>query len=190
AGLSRVGGNTKLYRNLLNKFAQNQGSALKEIKAALQNNDIELAERLAHTIKGVAGNIGAMGLHSAARDLESEIREKQARVSASTLALIQSNLDIVLDSIRETANKLQRKKSAKSAPGQGESIDRAAVERLLRELTELLEDDDTDAVNTIEKLKEHLQEGSDGWTALSGVEKAVGQYDFEKALELLERVTI
>ncbi|MBT4269388.1 MAG: Hpt domain-containing protein, partial [Deltaproteobacteria bacterium] len=36
---------------------------------ALENGDIELATRLAHTIKGVSGNIGAMELHVAARDL-------------------------------------------------------------------------------------------------------------------------
>ncbi len=86
-GLQRVAGNQKLYRNLLKKFAKNQANSTEEINKALEDNDIELAKRLAHTIKGVAGNIGATHLEAAAKDLESGIQQNGKDVD---LILIES----------------------------------------------------------------------------------------------------
>src|SRR6185436_4013879 len=75
-GLARVGGNRKLYVKILRQFAEQQGPALDQVAHALANGDPALAERLAHTLKGVAGNIGAAGVQSAAGVLEKVIREK------------------------------------------------------------------------------------------------------------------
>ena len=58
-GLSRVAGNRKLYLKLLRQFVEQQGPAVEQITTALAQGDVALAERLAHTLKGVAGNIGA-----------------------------------------------------------------------------------------------------------------------------------
>ena len=51
---------------------------LEQITAALSSGDIALAERLAHTLKGVAGNIGARQVQSTAGALEKLIRAKAA----------------------------------------------------------------------------------------------------------------
>ncbi|NQW99173.1 response regulator, partial [bacterium] len=73
-GLLRVGGNQKLYVKLLGQFATQQGPAVAEIAAALATGDLALAERLAHTLKGVAANLGAKQVQSAAGLLEEIIR--------------------------------------------------------------------------------------------------------------------
>ena len=44
---------------ILRQFAEEQGPALDEVAEAIKKGDHALAERLAHTLKGVAGNIGA-----------------------------------------------------------------------------------------------------------------------------------
>jgi len=75
-GLARVGGNRKLYVKILRQFAEQQGPALDQVADALANGDHALAERLAHTLKGVAGNIGAAGVQSAAAALERVIRDR------------------------------------------------------------------------------------------------------------------
>ena len=75
-GLARVGGNRKLYVKILRQFAEQQGPALDQVAHALANGDHALAERLAHTLKGVAGNIGAAGVQSAAAALERVIRDR------------------------------------------------------------------------------------------------------------------
>jgi signal transduction histidine kinase/DNA-binding response OmpR family regulator/HPt (histidine-containing phosphotransfer) domain-containing protein len=75
-GLSRVGGNRKLYAKILRQFAEQQGPAADQVADALAKKDHSLAERLAHTLKGVAGNIGAAGVQSAASALERAIRDR------------------------------------------------------------------------------------------------------------------
>ena len=77
-GLTRVAGNQKLYLKLLRQFVEQQGPALGQITEALAKGDIALAERLAHTLKGVAGNIGAKSVQFAAGALEKHIRSKAA----------------------------------------------------------------------------------------------------------------
>jgi two-component system sensor histidine kinase/response regulator len=72
-GLMRVAGNKKLYRKLLRQFSNTEAEAAQRIAAALAENDRALAERLAHTVKGVAGNIGASAVQNAAASLEKAI---------------------------------------------------------------------------------------------------------------------
>ncbi|HVR53279.1 MAG TPA: response regulator, partial [Pseudorhodoferax sp.] len=58
AGLRRVLGKVPLYRQLLSKFMAGQAGTPQAIAQALQHGDAATAERLAHTLKGVAGNLG------------------------------------------------------------------------------------------------------------------------------------
>src|SRR4030095_14672054 len=64
-GLHRVAGNKKLYRKLLLQFSSTEADAAQRIAAALTEKDRALAERMAHTVKGVAGNIGASAVQNA-----------------------------------------------------------------------------------------------------------------------------
>ncbi len=74
-GLMRVGGNEKLYRNILMKLRDDYAKTDEEIKSLLQSEKADEAERLAHSIKGVAGNVGAGPLHEAGAALESAIKQ-------------------------------------------------------------------------------------------------------------------
>ena len=83
-GLLRVGDNRQLYLKLLGQFVEQQGPALDEIADALSRKDNALAERLAHTLKGVAGQIGATHVQSTAGTLEQLIRDRaEAKVVES-----------------------------------------------------------------------------------------------------------
>jgi two-component system sensor histidine kinase/response regulator len=53
---------------------------VEEIRKALESGSWESAERLAHTLKGVAGNIGATRLPQLAQALETTIRERHPRI--------------------------------------------------------------------------------------------------------------
>ncbi|RSL15628.1 two-component system sensor histidine kinase/response regulator [Edaphobacter aggregans] len=79
-GLKRVGGNGQLYRGLIVKFAEKHNDSGVLVKAALQSGDRELAQRIAHTVKGVAGNIGIKRVQFAAEKLEKAIRENDSEV--------------------------------------------------------------------------------------------------------------
>jgi signal transduction histidine kinase/DNA-binding response OmpR family regulator/HPt (histidine-containing phosphotransfer) domain-containing protein len=93
-GLSRVGGNRKLYVKILRQFAEQQGPALGQVAAALAQGDHAVAERVAHTLKGVAGNIGATGVQSAAAELERAIRD---RSDADEIERVRQRAGVVLE---------------------------------------------------------------------------------------------
>jgi len=73
-GLGYMRGNEALYRSVLGRFVVSQGRAPAQIHEALANGDIAAAEMLAHTVKSVAGNIGASKIQSLADELEQALR--------------------------------------------------------------------------------------------------------------------
>jgi CheY-like chemotaxis protein/HPt (histidine-containing phosphotransfer) domain-containing protein len=66
----RIGGNVELYYSLLEKFRKNQSAVVSKIREALASNDPKTAERLAHTLRGIAGTLGAESLQAQAEILE------------------------------------------------------------------------------------------------------------------------
>ncbi len=74
----------RLYRDLLAQFAAKQCDAGSQISAAIDGGHREQAERIAHTVKGVAGNIGVGDVFTAADKLEKAIRERDPKSSLFT----------------------------------------------------------------------------------------------------------
>ena len=93
-----MGGNGRLYRDLLIKFAAKHSDAGLQISDALHIGDRSTAERIAHTVKGVAGNIGIKPVQFAAEKLEKAIRENDS--AASTMlqdftSVLRTQLDAI-----------------------------------------------------------------------------------------------
>ncbi len=180
AGLERVGGSLIAYRKLLLKFAHNNANAGDEIRAAVQQGDTERAVHLAHTLKGVAGNIGAMPLHQAARELESALKEHLPEPAAFL-----ENCERVLAQVVQAIAALEPKPA--SAPVEIVVVDVVALTPLVAHLRTLLQEDDMDAIESVETLKAHVQ-GSVLERPLTEIELALGKYDFEQALHCLEQL--
>ncbi len=70
--MARMGGKD-LYLAMLARFIPSQGQAMQSIQDALSVNDRATAERLAHTLKGVAASVGADFLAESASQLEQAI---------------------------------------------------------------------------------------------------------------------
>ena len=73
-GLQYARGNDNLYRSLLGRFVASHAQAPAQIHESLANGDIAAAEMLAHTVKSVAGNIGAGAVEALASELEQALR--------------------------------------------------------------------------------------------------------------------
>jgi signal transduction histidine kinase/DNA-binding response OmpR family regulator/ABC-type nitrate/sulfonate/bicarbonate transport system substrate-binding protein len=74
--VGRMDGNKKLLVKLLHKYLRNHEKVDDEIRSALRNQDNTLAHRLAHTVAGVAGTIGATRLEQEARRLLKAIKKE------------------------------------------------------------------------------------------------------------------
>lgn len=76
AALARLDHNRSLYLKLLKKFKRDYSDATRQLTDALGNGDHESALLLAHSIKGVSGNIGIVDLQAAAAALEKALGDK------------------------------------------------------------------------------------------------------------------
>ena len=150
SGLCRVGGNKQLYAKLLCKFKDGQEAAAQLIGAALESGDVETAARLAHTVKGVAGNLGGERLYRAAADLEKAIKEGKDGLD-DPMTEFGAQLDLVMDGIRAFEASLVARQGSEK-PAEEVQVDTGAVRPLLREMAQLLESDLTEAMNRLEVL--------------------------------------
>ena len=98
--LKRLGGNKELFIEILGAVSKDYADTTDEIRDAIQKGDKELAQRLAHTLKGVAGNISAKELYEAARMLELGIKQDRTDEFDGLLADFQGALNVVLESTR------------------------------------------------------------------------------------------
>ncbi len=73
-GLRLVAQREGLYLRLLQRFVEEHADAPAKIAAAQGRGDAESAERIAHTLKGVAAQIGAQALQESAASLEAALR--------------------------------------------------------------------------------------------------------------------
>jgi len=184
-GLTRVAGNRKLYLKLLRQFVEQQGPALEQVTDALSKGDVALAERLAHTLKGVAGNIGAKPVQIAAGDLEKLIRARAAAAEvdsakqqvATALAPLVAQLQAVLGSLASVAP------TPAATPA---SVNPAQSREAAAQLAKLLSDFDPGAADFMEAnhpaLRPLFADGT--WAEF---EKRVQSYSFVDAQAQLEQ---
>ncbi|MCG6942852.1 MAG: transporter substrate-binding domain-containing protein [Thiohalocapsa sp.] len=74
-GLSRAGGDARLYRRVLASFHAQHGKDPSALRAALGSADAQAAGRIVHGLKGVAGVIGAERLQRRATDAMTVLRD-------------------------------------------------------------------------------------------------------------------
>jgi two-component system sensor histidine kinase/response regulator len=149
-GLMRVAGNQKLYRKLLRQFSTTEADAAQRIAAALAENDRTLAERMAHTVKGVAGNIGASAVQNAAASLEKAIAGSApaAEIEVRRVSLAES-LDHLIHGLKAA---LEGAEGEPAPAGDPEQM-KAAVDQLARYLAE----SDAAAIDYFESAAPHLK---------------------------------
>lgn len=82
--LARLMNNKKLYQKLLDKFVAGYSDYDEKIKAVIEAKDMPEGVQLAHTMKGLAGNLGAAELQEASRVLEMLFRAEDASADFDT----------------------------------------------------------------------------------------------------------
>jgi PAS domain S-box-containing protein len=184
-GLARVAGNQKLYAKILRQFAEQQGPAVGQINDALSRGDAALAERLAHTLKGVAGNIGAKPVQMVSGDLEKLIRE---RAGAEQIKAGSENVSALLDPLVARLQEVLYDVSPRSTAQPAAAVDPAQTREAVTELKKLLTESDPGAADFAEAnlaaLRPLFKDG-----AWADFEKAVQNYSFVEAQAQLEQAS-
>jgi PAS domain S-box-containing protein len=133
-GLARVNGNRKLYHSLLVKFFASNHDAHARLNGLLENDALHDAQILVHTIKGVAGNIGASRLQNAAAEVEARLGGKEVP-SAALLANFKTELDSVMQSLGTLATRTSSPDPTRDPREKADpAILRETIERLLPQI--------------------------------------------------------
>ncbi|HTR43582.1 MAG TPA: response regulator [Pseudomonadales bacterium] len=184
-GLGRVAGNQKLYLKILRQFAEQQGPAVGQITDALSKGDAALAERLAHTLKGVAGNIGAKPVQMVSGDLEKLIRE---RAGAEQIKAGSEKVSALLDPLVAQLQTALNVAVPQTIAQPVAAVDPAQTREAATELTKLLAESDPGAADFTEAngaaLRPLFKDGAWG-----EFEKAVQNYSFAEAQAQLEQAS-
>jgi two-component system, sensor histidine kinase and response regulator len=184
AALQRVGGNVKLMRKLLARFAETQIDVMQRIDDAIENNDLAAATREAHTIKGLAGNIGASGVADSAARLEQMLAHGTMEGRDEAMAGLALELQEVVGVIL-LALDARRPGAATAAPVAPQaSADPEALLAAMREMAALLAQDDAQAARLADGLEAQLQAAGQGEHGRQ-LRRQIAQYDFEGALAQL-----
>ncbi|MBF0127676.1 MAG: response regulator [Magnetococcales bacterium] len=180
-GLRHVMHKQTLYVALLRLFVEGQKDFSTRLTAALAVNDWTTAQRLAHTLKGVAGNIGAHGLQKAAGTLEQGLKERRG------LPDIHGQLERTGGMLLELVSRLERWLASRERPGTippGFAVDADTLAVVCGRLLQFLGDADAQAVDVLEEHQELLRAGLG--EHYEGLEQSLRQFDFPTALVRLK----
>ncbi|QYJ80150.1 transporter substrate-binding domain-containing protein [Shewanella acanthi] len=204
AGLATTQNNRELYTRLLSKFLMSQFDFAEQFLASLPQDMTETlaqpqqdapkvqgesqayveAERLAHTLKGIAGNLGAKTLQAASAELENVCKTFPIeRLSLmDKLQVVEQELKIVCEAIRGL-DICPIKPASMEA---NIELDTKQVNEFITELELLLADFDTHANDVLEQM---LQlPGINQYRAmLQELIQSIGEYDFDQAALQLEQ---
>lgn len=181
-GLMRAGGNQSHYFNLLKRFIDAHANAAAELRAGLNAQDIENSIMLAHTIKGVAGNIGAGDMAHTASQIEQSLREDPvSQFDQELVDQFQKEIERVVDSIGIILDEIED--SSVEAP----PPDSLSLAQWVAEFHFLLSDDFSAAYKQIDIL-ERMLTGKIEDQHIQELAKAVREFDTDAALTKTENI--
>lgn len=189
SGVKRLGGNKKLYLNILREFCRDYANATDRVRSALEDNDIELASRLSHTIKGLAGNCSAVDLQLSAQKLESAIKENNTEEFGSLLSKFDNELTLIIQSITGLIDKTKEEgfdiqRDQESGDYTTGEID-TATKGLLVEMSEYLEKRKNAKAEECMELVEEKLKDTGFRDEVMEMKNLVDMMDYKAALELL-----
>jgi PAS domain S-box-containing protein len=184
-GLATTQHNQALYLRLLKRFRDSyqgpdQGS-VQSLRRALEQGDWAEASRLAHSLKGVAGNLGISQVQRLAAELEQACREQQPHLQTHAQTRWQALLD---DLGQELDRVLEGLKQLEAGPGAKPQQLGSELNIQLQRLLELLQADDYSAHDMVGQLAQCP--GAEAHAAaIKAIEQALDAYDYGRAMRLI-----
>ncbi|WMB73810.1 PAS domain S-box protein [Shewanella oncorhynchi] len=179
-GLQLVQHSTRLYQRIFDRFVSSQRNVVEQVRKAIAANQVEDAVRIAHTLKGLAGNLSSAKLVELARLLELHLTEKAPY--EDELVQIQPLVASICDAIEQAKPVIVNQAEPQAVDLLSDEDLRAA----LRVLRQNLDEADASAVAKIDALKPKVSSAM--WQALSPALSMINQYQFDEAIDLIDDV--
>lgn len=184
-GLRRSGNKPELYQWLLHKFVTDYADVLTQIELAVSEERWTDAERLAHTVKGLLGSMGANVLQQQAELLVGNLRQRQENWHESLIemkAMLDPFIASIVDQLSEKQeNVIIGDEKVKAGGG--------TLPPWFGEFESQLHEGNFKATDLWTTGKSELR-GIFFDKAISGISKALDNFDFVEAKTLSDRAKI
>ncbi|MFA7240210.1 MAG: response regulator [Sulfuricellaceae bacterium] len=182
-GLRRAGNKPKLYLQMLAMFAGDYADCNNTFTHYFANAQWAEAERLAHTLKGLAGTLGANDVQPLAGDLERHCKARQADAADAALAALMPLLAPLLAALQQHFAGEQDVAEAATPPQPGKLPD------CLPQLRQLLSEGDSDAIELWENHHREFAHALSPQVA-QRIATSLQNFEFDAALALLAKLPV
>ncbi len=178
-GLERIGGNRRLFHKLLLEFVAHHGNALEVLSKLLKEGDYSSAQRELHTLKGVAGNIGALTLQREAARLEQALMAGEVTGAGDIPTTFRDTFSTLFDGLASVQE--NEEPDTKEIEERGNGKANAAL--LLQQLKTMLNEGDPDALKVVTQLERVLTGKQQ--EQLKQMATQIDEYNFDDAQQTL-----
>jgi PAS domain S-box-containing protein len=180
--LKRLRIDPETFKAILLGFLDRNGDMIEKLWDAFEKEDTELIWRLAHNLKGSAGNIGAYKLQEAAYSLESVLREG----NTSDAKAIADDVEDKFRQVSESLTVLKKSMYAEFSKHEKKPVNKTEMTSLLRQFAQALDIADPLEISTqLKSLKQYFH-----LSGLNDLEKQIRNYEYEAARESLNMIAV
>lgn len=192
AGLQRLAGNRELYSQILKKFVKKYRDIPVQVLQAINEKKFGHAADLAHTLKGVAGNIGAQQVFEAFQQLETVLKENEPEGYQALYQNANEQVGSVFTAIDKWMASLEKNRKMQDNACESDTpidvvLDQDSIRKTFEDLQASLIDYNIDAIELLTQL-ESLTQGQHR-EELGAIRELVDELEFEQAKEKLEALS-
>lgn len=175
-GIERMNGNINSYFKVLKRFKSNSCKLMKEIKKEVDNENINGVLSKLHQLKGTAGNLGLNKGYILAKNIEEDLKKSGD--------LTKVNFDSLYNIIKKSSLEIDEIEIIKNNKEVSSSKD---LKEKLKKIEEMVKNYDIEAIEKVIELEDDFEniKKSIEYNELLNM---VNNYDYEKALNIIEKI--
>jgi len=163
----------EFQRKLRVTFIRNNQNKYYEISRAIEEGDVKSAHRLAHSLKGNAGQIGKSGLQNAAKEVETLLKEQSLPIPADKMNLLKTKLTSVIEELKPLVEQ-------SAAQAETDRLSDEQITALFEKLAPMLESLSPESINLLAQIR--------AVPYSEKLAKCIEDYDFASAAKELDKL--
>jgi PAS domain S-box-containing protein len=186
--LKRLNNNRALFMDLLSDFASEFRDVVRNIEKELDDGNLETARRIAHTLKGVSGNLSAVELYRKASEAENALRGNERTIIDEKLSELEKSIKPIMSSIAVTLKEENSSPAKDNAhPDQYCETTQEELMDLLKKLQNYINERDPEAEEYLRSISWKFREPEKN-KDMERIKTCLGSFDFDGAKQFLAQI--
>jgi len=185
-GIKNANNNKNLYIQVLKKALIRFDRIDAQILTEINRDDFKTAQRLAHSMKGITATIGAQKLNKIALKTEKAIKDRDAERIQKMIPKLSDETKKVIPAIELFLNNIASNAFEEASENDELVFDKDLLKKHFNELTNLINDSDSEALKSISDIKSLLGKKHITQEFLE-LETQINSYAFEDAAITLKK---